>query len=476
MKSIRYALWALTGLLFSTSLFAQDGDLLLFYQSGDDPVTQDFREKYVPQIREMAEAQGIQVKELSVENDAPDLIKFTPAIVFQNHLGRSLYVGRYHYVDKIKTFIRTVKRVPQGDVINKKHDVMVWNQGRTTILTPVKVTPLAGKLPKGFNEEEFHQKALEAIDRGMSKYQLAAHYDARRTDRLMYVALYPYRSEDGKIFISMESYSQFNCVDPVYRAFDNPVSGKWANWEDVFDAAGELLQDEIVRQLGNTERGDGLLLLGNSDAKKTFEDLGFPLPPKPEGSGQDFSAVDLKLSDSWTMAGPITSDVPVVAFSFLPPLDYYAGEITDLSGTLKLGANQALEASTAKFTADMKNLTMGDEHLDHSVGDMIAMVEHPTASFSFESIEVLDQPRITWGALSQFIVNGTMDFKGVQAPLKVSAQMEPVLTEEGEQRLQVFASFTLDLKANYDVDGPDGPPESSEHMGFNLNFLLAPAP
>jgi len=474
MQTLRYLLLATLAFVLTAPLSAQNGELLLFFQAGDNVVTQDFKDVHAPKIREMAEAQGISVKEIALKDEVPELIHFTPAIVFQNHLGRSLYVGRYHYVDKIKTFIRTVKRMPQREAVNKKHDVVVWENGRTTIVTPVKVTDLTGELPKNFDQAEFHKKALAAIDKGMDKYNFQEHYDAVRTDRLMYTALYPYRSEDGKLFISTEVYSQFNCVDPVYKEFDEPVSGNWKDWEKVFAEAGKMLQGKIIEQLESVERGDGLVALEKGVKVKSFDKMGHPLPEKPEGLSQDFSAVDVTLANTWKMAGPISDEVPVVAFAFLPPLDYYAGEINKVNGTLKLGADRSVDGSIAAFTATLKDLTMGDESLDEHIGEMIDLIDYPEATFTFKSINVLDQPQINWGAVTQFMVEGSLDFKGIQAPLSVSAQLEPVLTEAGEQRLQVFASFRLPLRKNYDVEGPDGSKEASDNLDFQLNFLLMP--
>lgn len=475
MKLFRTFIAAFALLTLGQTAFAGSGELLLFYQNGDDAVTEDFRNNFVPKIREMAESQDISVKEVSVTDVAPELIHATPAVVFQNHLGRSLYIGRYHYVDKIKTFIRTVKRMPQQDVVNEKHDVLVWNEGRATVLTPVKVTELGGTLPAGFDQAKFKKAALKAIDKGMARYKLSKHYEARRTDRLMYSAFYPFRSEDGKLFISMEAYSQFNCVIPVYKEFEAPVSGSWKEWEKVFEEAGKIVEGKIVEALNSVELGDGLLPLSSSVAAKDFEAMGFPLPEKPEGSEADFSAVDVKLSQNWVMDGPIAEDVPVVNFAFGAPVDYYSGEISKLQGYLKLDKALAIGQAVAKFSTDMHDLTMGDESLDHSVHDMISVVDHPEASFTFDKIEVLDQPNITFGAVTQVLVDGVMDFKGIKAPLRVASQIEPVLTESGEPRLQVYASFKLANKDNYGVEGPDGPDEAVNFMDFNLNFLLKPA-
>ena len=118
------------------SVWANNGQLLVFLHQVDHPVSQDFSTKYLPQLQAMAAAQDISLQVIEVKDAAPELITLTPAIVFQNHLGRSLYIGRYHYIDKVKTFIRTVKRLPQQTVDHEKHDVLVAKLGRSTLVTP----------------------------------------------------------------------------------------------------------------------------------------------------------------------------------------------------------------------------------------------------------------------------------------------------------------------------------------------------
>lgn len=475
MQFLKFTLFSLLLVITGQITLASNGELLLFHNGSDHPVTQDFLTKYAPQIEEMAKSQGIDVKQINVsEEGTTKLVRFTPAIVFQNHLGRSLYVGRYHYVDKIKTFIRTVKRLPQKDVINRKHDVMVWENDYAKVLTPVKVTSLAGSLPKGFDQEEFKEKALAAIAEGTNNYRLEKLHDAFRTDRLMYAAFYPHLSKKGKLSISVEAYSQFNCVIPVYKQFDEPVQGSFRSFEKVFQKAGALIEEQIIAQLGSVERGDGFLPIGSGTPMKTFDELGYPLPPAPEGATSNLAAVDLIIPQKWTMDGPIADDVPLINFNFPAPLDYYAGEIKEMEGGLELGAGADIKKSLASFSAILKSMTMGDESLDEHVGEMIELMEFPKSNFTFKEVKVIDQPVLNFGSVTQIVVNGTMDFKGLKAPVTVTSQIELVLNEAGDPRLQVYAFFKMPLKEKWDVDGPDGPEEASNFLDFNLNFLLKP--
>lgn len=472
-RTILFAFSLLIGLAGSSNVFAsKSGQLIIFTQKKDHPVMKNFDAEWLPKIKEIAVAQDIQLVMKDVTNGAPEMITFTPAIVYQNHLGRSLYIGRYTLLDKIKTFIRTVQRMPQQQVDNEKHDVLVWEDECATIYTPAKITDLAGNLPSGFDQKAFHEEALKALDKGMANHTLKKTFNAKRNHRAMYMAFYPFRNEDGKIFISAEMYSQYNCVIPIYKRFDNAFAGEWSNWKDAFAKAGTAMAAELEKQLLSTENGDALLPVSKSAGVLSWEKMDLPLPEAPEGTSANAVPTNIKLGSKWVMDGPVSSDVPVVNFSFMAPMDYYAGEVKEMKGFLNLGTGNDLTKSTASFNVGMETLTMGDPGLDEHVADMLEIADHPRASFTFKSVEALDQPKINFGSLSQFNVEGTLEMMGIKVPLSVIAQVEPIITEDGQARLQVYASFKLRLKDNFNIEGPDGPEESKDTLVFVLNFLL----
>jgi hypothetical protein len=466
------ALASIHAALFAVS---SAGELIVFTSQADHPVSQDLVQKYLPQIEAMAKAQDIAVKVITVTDAAPELVTFTPAIVFQNHLGRSLYVGRYHYIDKIKTFIRTVKRLPQQTVDNEKHDVLVARLGRSALVTPVKLTDLAGSLPAKFNQAAFHKEALNALAAGMKQYKFHSLYHPQRTERLIYTAFYPYRGEDGKLFVSAEMYSQFNCVDPIYKRFDQPFEGTWQQRKQLFMTIGAAIEAEVMQQLSRTDKGDGLVPLPATVKTVSWESLGLPLPPAPPASEAGVASAPARLSQQWSFAGPVEQDIPVVGFAFPAPIDYYAGELSDLQGNLSLGDGFDMASALGVFSVRMESLTMGDVALDHSVQGMLKMVDHPVSHFIFQKMKTIENAKLAFGYVTQFVVLGEFEFMGVKAPAEVTAQVEPVLDEAGAPRLQVFASFTIRLQERYGVKGPDGPADAKDTVNFTLNFLLQPA-
>jgi YceI-like domain len=459
--------------MFWANAYAGGGELIVFTGDAKNPVERDFKEKYLPQIKEIAKAQGVTVIEKAIAKGAPDAVHFTPSMYFQNHLGRSLFLGRYQSMDKVKTFLRTVSRQPQGEISNEKHDVLVWQHERMRVFSPIKFTPLDGVIPPGFDQAAFHREALAALAKGANSATLQALFSAQRNDRAMYLALYPYHGTDGKFFLSAEMYAQFNCIEPIMKRFDNPFEGTFNAWQKVVVEAGAALQAEVAKQLASTTRGDGLLPVPTKTPTKSWEDLGLHLPKAPSGV-VDVAANNILIVQDWEYAGPVEPGSPVLSFSFLAPLDNYAGEIKTLFGTLKFGDGPTIDNTVGKFGIETSSLTMGDAGLDSHVKEMIAMAEHPQAFFTFLKVMSLEQPKIAFGAVTQFVAQGQLDFMGVQAPVDVTTQLEPVLDEQGAVRISVSASFSLHLKDKYNLDGPDGPMPAKDTMQFFLNFLLKP--
>ena len=182
----------------------------------------------------------------------------------------------------------------------------------------------------------------------------------------------------------------------------------------------------------------------------------------------------MAVAQKWTVEGPVDEETPVVNFHFQAPVDYYAGEITSLSGSLDLSSGSSLNNAKGAFTIAANSLTMGDKMMDESIMKMIKATEFPSPKFTFESIDVQENAELSFGILSQFSVAGSLELKGISKPIGVVAQIMPVLNEHGEPRLEVFASFTLRLKDNYDINGPDGPSPANDTMEFYLNFLMKP--
>jgi len=402
-------------------------DQLIVFVNSESPILDG---EDMDALKKLAEDIELEFEVKDIAEGAPQEVTYTPSIVFQNSEGRSFYYGRYKKISRVKNFIRASRLAHQGDTDNVKKNILVWKNGRTAVTAPIKLTDLAGEVPSGFDQATFVREAKANIAQGMSDFGEMSEFEQTRTTRSFYFNLYPYLS-DGSLTISAEIYSQYNCVKPVFQQFDEALaSGTWRNRDKVFAEAGKLIEAEIKRQTKNLENGDALAFISDDIPVKSWTALGLELPEKPQNQ-VNIKNEGAKISQNWTVEPPQNKNEPILIFSFLPPLDSYAGEATALSGTLNLGENNRLEGAKGSFEVQISDITMGLDDLDNEVTML-----------------------------------------GLETPLDVSAQIEPLINEKGEAALQVSATFLLPLYSVFKVAGPDGPSPAKDNLQFYMKFLL----
>ncbi len=444
-------------------------DQLILFVNSESPIldTED-----LDVLKKLADKIEVDFSVKDVVDGAPQEVTYTPSIVFQNSEGRSFYYGRYKKTSRVKNFIRASRLAHQGDTDNVKKDILVWKNGRTAVTAPIKLTDLAGEVPSGFDQEEFIREAKASVAQGMSDFGKMSEFEQSRTTRSFYFNLYPYLSE-GSLTISAEIYSQYNCVKPVFQQFDEAlVSGTWRNRDKVFAEAGKLIETEIKRQIKNLENGDALSFISDDIPVKDWKALGLELPEKPQNQVNTKNKA-AKISQNWKVEAPQNKNEPILIFSFLPPLDSYVGEATALSGTLNLGENNTLTGAKGSFEVQISDITMGLDDLDNEVQNkMLKMDMFPNSTFTFEEIEAKNDAPLKFGTSREFTAKGIFMMLGIETPLNVPAQIEPVINEKGELRLQVSATFQLPLYSIFKVAGPDGPSPAKDTLQFYMKFLL----
>ena len=146
--------------MLSQVLLAQQQQLIVFYQETD----QHFLENTLPKVQAYAAEKGIELERRGVGEGLPAKITATPAIIYQNAKGRSIYASRYMEFSTIENFIRTSRVVPQRKADIQLKKVFVWENGRTQIAAPLKITEIQGKLPTGFNEAEWKNNIIAELE------------------------------------------------------------------------------------------------------------------------------------------------------------------------------------------------------------------------------------------------------------------------------------------------------------------------
>lgn len=443
----------------------EDEQLIIITQAGDG----HFVNNCLPQLEAWAAAEGIKIHQLDPTNGIPKEITATPAIIFQNKQGRAIYASRYAEFGTIKNFVRTNRVRSQPQAVFCADNVLQWNNGRAKLNAPIKLTPLSREMSESQIFDDFAINAINAIASGMTNFKQQAEACLARTDRAYYCDVHPYLSADGVLFLSLEMYSMFNCIRPVFSTGDQPLRGDFADYEQLFKEAGQLFQAQIIANITTSESGDAWTPLSLATPVITWENLGLQIDET-----QVSTAVlpkDFELIKNWRYSEAAIPGVAPLFFRFMEPLDRYAGEVPEFTGTLNLSPDGSLQKG--QFVADLRSLTMGMAELDDKVKrKYIYTKRFPQASFAFD-LPSPDQPLLS-GQTNRVPVAGVFTFMDKELPLLVQAELTPQIGESGDQQLLVHVQFDLNITDDFGVEGPDGPDPARKTMVFDLNFFMSP--
>lgn len=447
----------------------ESGQLIVFVQPESSPVSDYFRQHALPEIRKLAGTMDVSMHEVDARAGSPAEVSLTPLIVYQNYRGRSIYQGRTTTPARIRNFMRTSRFVPQGKELNRRENTPVWTRGRSRVWAPLKVAPVSGKKPAGYDHEAFVATALKNIAQGFEKFRMQKAVELSRADRGFYMDFNPWLSDDGTLYLTVVVFSQFDCKAPV---FSKKIIGPWKQREDLFRRAAGTGEDAVVRIAADPASGDSFEPVKTSTPRKTWEQIGFPLPPAPKvkTARTDFSA---EVPRNWVLAESGPDDPPMIQFRFPPPLDNYAGEVKSGRGEISLPENRLVDGASGFIEIDTRgNITMGDPRLDEAITGSIMLYakKFPAARFDVEKISGDGKP-IAYGRLSPAFVAGRFTLKGKSIPLTSMTQIEPVMAAEGRPHLLVSGKFKIDLRT-FDIEGADGPAPARHTLRFDLNLIL----
>ena len=270
--------------------------------------------EHLSQLRTVAEEMGVAVEMIDVAGGAPPVVKLTPLVVFQDPRGRTIFQARYADVGKLRHFIRTSRAIPPDNTVRRRSGLAVLEEGRSLTGAPIKVTRLLGELPPSHDDESFRALAERAILSGFRRFGARADVELGPSNRLFYMDFYPHRSAAGELSVSLALFSQFNCIEPVFRRFADPVTGSWEESERVFARAAEVLETEVLRQISASEIGDAFRPVASSVPAVSWQDLGLSLPPVPAGLAK-VQQTPIDLPERWRIE-PSTDGEPRLVFRF----------------------------------------------------------------------------------------------------------------------------------------------------------------
>lgn len=446
--------------------------LIIFLNPNDTTVHPRFAETWLPRIRRLADDMGVTLETRSIDDGAPAEVAITPLIAYQNHRGRSIYQGRYTTVDRIRNFVRTSRFMPQGDAALERRNTAVWRNGRTRIWAPIKIAPVTGTAPDNYDHDAFVRESLVALEKGFERFTIPESIRLGRADRGFYMDFYPWRAEDGTLFLSLALYSQFHCKAPVFEKKKPPLIGPWTNRAALFAEAARLMERAVARQITDVESGDAFAPVPADVPEVSWESLGLALPPAPE---QKTSApADISLSRRWQLGDPGPHSSAPVRFRFPAPLDQYSGEVLRGRGALTLGKGMTVDGGSGFVEMDPASVTMGFPDLDKALqGAMfLATRSHGPARFEAESLSGDGRP-VAFGRLVPGVATGIFTLKDVSIPLTVPLEFEPVIDEHGRPRLLVKGGFSIDLNT-FSIEGADGPAPANHTLVIDLNLTYDP--
>ena len=460
--------------LQTTDLTAQD-QLIVFVENNKSAVSNEFN-KQLNAIKDLSTKGILELSVLDIsETGAPAEITITPLIVFQNYRGRSIYQGRTNTLPRIKNFIQTSRYVAQAKKLNIRNTIPIWNLGRTRIWSPIKIVPVTGTIPKGYNHDEFVKESLDVLKKSFRKFKFVEESKLGRSDRGFYMDFYPWHADNGTLCLSLALFSQFHCKEPVYELKKTPLTGPWKKRRKLFEKAAKLLEKAVADTIKTTNTGDGFNAVSTSIPVVSWEDLGLVLPPAPAKNNTMPEFTNITLPQKWVLDEISQDQPPILRIRFPAPLDIYSGAATQGSARFTLNPDLTINNSRGQFVIDPKSLSMGDPDLDKALqGRMFLNTKkYPDSRFVIESTEGDGKP-LSFGELKPVTVSGIFTLKGISINLTPSMQIEPILSHDLEPRLIISGNFKLNLR-NFDIEDADGPEPASHTLILDYYFVMKPA-
>jgi polyisoprenoid-binding protein YceI len=457
-------------IVLTTTMTAETDEQVIVFTQPTDKV---FIEKTYPQLRAYCLERSITILERSITEGLPTDITTTPAVIFQNPKGRSIYSARYVSFSTVVNFIRNCRFFPaEISAPDCKSDVLFFKNGRSTVIAPLKITDLAGIMDKNFDQNTFKNAATAAILRGTAptiKFQMATQSICKtKTDRAFYMDFHPYRNADGTYFLTVELYSQYSCIEPIFTNKGDAFSGK--DIMPLFEKAVKTLELEVFNALNNSEIGDAVSFISDKIAVQTWDALSLDLPKAIKKMTPIVVNSNVEIPKNWKYAGALDKETPVIQFRFAPPLNRYVGEVKTMKGSMKMSDLKTIKE--AYFEATMNSLTMGDEDFDHKVLEKYIKVQnYPDAKFSFKNVTLPKNLKV--GEVVELPIKGNFTFMKKEKELTVNARFTPILDDNGKPQMEISVQFGLNITDGYGIQGPDGPEDARKNLAFFMNFRLA---
>ena len=210
------------------------------------------------------------------------------------------------------------------------------------------------------------------------------------SDRAFYMDFHPYRDAAGRLFVSTAIYSGFNCVEPVFQGFDEPIAGEWV---------------AAVTTCSRAPRSCSRTASRRCPSAPTWATRSTPLPTMRRG--QPGPPCGLALAPASPTAGARVSrgsrraPAPISSSRRLRPTTRRACSSASrrrsiritvrfarCRGRSSLGEGSRLDGATGTFDAATASVTMGNKTLDAEIRKaMLRTDTFPGARFVLDPVE-----------------------------------------------------------------------------------------
>ena len=467
----KFVLGSIMGLMswvFFHFIIVSPADQLILFVDGEKPLIQ---QQHFDEIKGLADEMNLEYIIKEDQDGLPSEITTLPSIYFQNDLGRSKYYGRYSNISRIRNFIRTSKLSHKKNETSIKKDILVWNSGKADIIAPIKITSLEGEQVNGFDSLSFVNNAHLAIASGMQNFQLKDSQELNQHTKSFYFNIYPYLDESKKLSVSYEIFSQYNCIKPISRKLEPIIPPfKWKKRAKGFKEIGKIIEEDILQHIQQSTNGDAFQIVQKTTKIESWESLGLEIV-SAKNEEQAILDPNISVARKWEVEQKPIIEEPIMVFSFLSPVDNYAGEVKALNGEMTLGEDLSMKNASGQFKVNIGDVTMGAKDFDNEVQNkMLKQSLFPDAHFEFIEIQGNSEP-LMFGKPQKLIVLGNFTMLGISIPVNVETIIEAI-QEEGLMKLAVKCDFQLPLFEKFKLKGPDGPSPAKDILQFYMKFNL----
>lgn len=427
--------------------------LIVFSQTGKNARLDNFNKNQVPKLDSLARVNGVSFELVTTERDIPLDVRILPSIYYLSSSKKSYYIGRYDAIDRIERFLKNEQAFDLPKTSFQRQNIYLYLHEHFAIGTRLKVTPNNGP---GKDKSNFKSDFLKAFDGSIENLTYYFSYPFREQSKQFYLNVYPYLTEEGVYYISIEVFSQHHCKEAIYNNFKNPISGTDITklGQKVSTLYEQLLPKLLIKP---SIIGESVTLLQTSKRTKDWSDYGFS-----SSITQEQDHVDLEIQDGNYHTVSSSKLSPSLNFTFPSPVSNYNGHISDLSGDFKIKS----QTISGAFKINLNKLDMGDDMLNSSVlKEMLFTDSLPNAKLSFQ------QPLDEIPSNQQISIQGELSLVGLKQKVDVITTFQPVSTTG---KILVTATFSLDIRPFPTLEQPDGPAPQKHTLIVRAQFLAEP--